>query len=174
MGVSSRNSEQAIVVGCDPGLANLGLGAVREEGRDVRWLGAELVRTNSRQAAQERLRIIHGSVLAFLEEHRPAALAIEGQYFHRQRQAAHKVGQAVGVTLLAAAQAGVPVFEYGPMQVKQALVGNGRADKAQVLYMVRALLGPEAAGLSSHAGDALALAITHLNARRIPAAAAWS
>lgn len=144
---------------------------MREDGRDFSWLGAELLRTNARQEPAERLRILHDGVVAFLEEHRPEALAIEGQYFHRQRAAAHKVGQAVGVTLLAAAQLHIPVFEYGPLQVKQALVGTGRADKNQVLYMVRALLGPEAAGLSSHAGDALALAITHLNARRLPAAA---
>lgn len=165
------SERQAVVVGCDPGLANLGLGAVRETGRDVSWLGAELIRTSARQAPAERLRLLHEGVRAFLEEHRPGALAIEGQYFHMQRDAAHKVGQAVGVTLLAAAQLEIPVFEYGPMQVKQALVGTGRADKAQVLYMVRALLGPQAAALSSHAGDALALAIAHLNARRLGGAA---
>lgn len=159
------------VVGCDPGLANLGLGAVREVGRDVSWLGSELLKTSARTPLAERLRSLHDGVTAFLAEHQPDALVIEGQYFHQQRDTAFKVGQAVGVTLLAAASRNVPVYEYGPMQVKQTLVGTGRASKDQVLYMVRALLGPQTAGLSHHAGDALALALTHLSARRVAAAA---
>lgn len=159
------------VVGCDPGLANLGLGAVRETGRDVTWLGSELLKTSARTPLAERLEALHAGVSAFLAEHEPDALVVEGQYFHQQRDTAFKVGQAVGVTLLAAAVQGIPVFEYGPMQVKQTLVGTGRASKDQVLYMVRALLGPAASGLSHHAGDALALALTHLSARRVTAAA---
>src|SRR5690554_4703480 len=154
MRTASRTS--IVVAGCDPGLANLGLGAVRETGRDVNWLAAELLKTSSRQPLAERLQALHDGVLAFLVRHQPDALAIEAQYFHQQRDTAFKVGQAVGVTMLAAAGLGVPVFEYGPMQVKQSLVGSGRADKTQVLYMVRALLGPEAANLNHHAGDALA------------------
>lgn len=169
--MNRRNEQVLTVVGCDPGLANLGLGAVRETGRDVAWLGSELLKTSARTPLAERLRSLHDGVVRFLDEHRPDALAIEGQYFHQQRDTAFKVGQAVGVTLLAAAERGVPVFEYGPMQVKQTLVGTGRADKGQVLYMVRALLGPGASGLSHHAGDALALALTHLSARRVSAAA---
>ncbi len=159
------------VVGCDPGLANLGLGAVRETGRDVTWLGSELLKTNARTPLAERLERLHAGVTEFLAEHEPDALVIEGQYFHQQRDTAFKVGQAVGVTLLAASVQRVPVFEYGPMQVKQTLVGTGRASKDQVLYMVRALLGPATSGLSHHAGDALALALTHLSARRVTAAA---
>lgn len=165
--------ESFTVVGCDPGLANLGLGAVRETGRDVSWLGAELLRTSPRQDSGVRLQVLHSGVLAFLRTHRPDALAIEAQYFHQQKDTAFKLGQAVGVALLAAAALDIPVYEYGPLQVKQALVGSGRASKDQVLFMVRALLGSEAAGLSHHAGDALALALTHLNARRLPAAA-WA
>lgn len=172
MATASRISLR--VAGCDPGLANLGLGAVAEHGKQVSWLGAEVLRTSSRSPLSERLQHLHDGVSAFLLQYRPDALAIEAQYFHQQRDTAFKVGQAVGVTLLAAARLKVPVFEYGPMQVKQALVGSGRADKTQVLYMVRALLGSEAAGLNHHAGDALALAITHLNSRRVPQTAAAS
>ena len=168
----TRASQSSLtVVGCDPGLANLGLGAVRETGKQASWLGAVVLRTNTRQPLAARLEQLHDGVTGFLVEHRPDAIAIEAQYFHQQRDTAFKVGQAVGVTLLAAAKLGIEVFEYGPMQVKQALVGSGRADKTQVLYMVRALLGPEAATLNHHAGDALALALTHLNSRRVNAAA---
>ena len=155
------------VVGVDPGLANLGLGAIEERGREVRLLGAELVRTSSRQPQAQRLLRLRRSVEAFLDEHRPDALALEGQYFHHQRDAAFRVGQAVGVVLLIAAERGVPAFEYGPMHVKQALVGTGRADKAQVAYMVRALLSLPKTPDSSHVSDALALALTHLQGRRV-------
>lgn len=155
------------VVGIDPGLANIGLGAVEESGNEPRLLGSRLVKTSSRAAQAERLLTVRTAVAEFISLHRPQALAIEGQYFHQQREVAYKVGQAVGVVLLTAAECGVPVYEYGPLQVKQALVGNGRADKAQVAFMVRALLKLSAAPSASHVADALALALTHLQHRRV-------
>jgi crossover junction endodeoxyribonuclease RuvC len=166
-------SDRALtVIGVDPGLANLGLGVVREQRRTFTCLASRLVTTHSRQQPGRRLQEIHAEVSAVLEEYRPQALALEGQYFHHQRAAAFKVGQAVGVVLLAAAQHDVPVFEYGPMQVKQTLVGTGRADKQQVLFMVRGMLELPAGAVSHHVGDALALALTHLSFRRIHEAAA--
>lgn len=157
------------VLGVDPGLANLGIGVVVERGRDATLLLTRLVKTRPADDAGERLAQVHAAVLAAIDEGRPHALAIEGQYFHRQREAAFKVGQAVGVVLLAAHARGVPVRAYGPMEVKQTLVGTGRADKAQVAYMVRAILGRSATGTdpAHHVSDALALALTHLARRRI-------
>lgn len=157
------------VVGLDPGLANLGLGAVEEVGKDTRFLGSLLVRTHASERTGARLVQIYDEVRSFLDLHRPAALAIESQYFHRQREVAFKVGQAFGVCLLAAEQLGVEIHAYGPMQVKQALVGTGRASKAQVVFMVRGMLGLEAGAKSHHVADALALALTHLSARRLRA-----
>ena len=119
----------------------------------------------------DRLSTIFDEVTAFIDVHRPQALAIEGQYFHRQRDTSFKVGQAVGVALLAAERAGVPVHEYGPMEVKQTLVGSGRASKDQVAFMVRALLGMQARPESFHVADALALALTHLSVRKLNKAA---
>ncbi len=159
------------VVGVDPGLANLGLGAVSEVGREATHVASVLLRTDSRTPVAERIRALHDGVLGFLVEHEPDALAIEGQYFHQQKGTAFKVGQAVGVVLLAASMRDVPVFEYGPMEVKQALVGSGRADKAQVAYMVRGMLTLGPGHLNHHAADALALALTHLGARRVRQAA---
>lgn len=168
--MAKSESLPTTVVGLDPGLANLGLGAVREEGRSTLWLGSKLVVTTSRSRRSDRLSRIYDEVGEFLLEHRPDALAIEGQYFHRQKETAFKVGQAVGVVLLAAERAGVPVHEYGPMEVKQALVGTGRASKEQVAYMVRGLLElPAGNAASHHVADALALALTHLSARRLGA-----
>jgi crossover junction endodeoxyribonuclease RuvC len=159
------------VIGVDPGLAFLGIGAVVERGRDASLLLARLVRTRPGDAAGDRLAQVHDALLAAIAEARPDAIAIEGQFFHRQREAAFKVGQAVGVVLLAAHARGVPVLAYGPMEVKQTLVGSGRADKAQVAYMVRALLGRGTveAAPAHHVSDALALALTHLARRRIDA-----
>lgn len=162
-----RTPPALTVVGLDPGLANLGLGAVRQDYRSVTHLGSELVRTDARAEQSERLIQLHDATRAFLERHRPDALALEGQYFHRQRAVAFKVGQAVGVCLIVTAQLDIPVFEYGPMQVKQALVGSGRASKEQVSYMVRAMLGLRQTPESHHVADALALALTHLNSYKL-------
>ncbi len=158
-----------LVVGLDPGLANLGLGAVREVGREVTCLGSQLIRTTPTQTQAERLETLYNAVSDFLKTHQPDILAVEGQYFHRQREVAFKVGQAFGVCLLAAKQQGIGVVEYGPMQVKQALVGSGRASKAQVSYMVRAMLNLRETPESHHVADALALALTHLSARQLQA-----
>jgi crossover junction endodeoxyribonuclease RuvC len=165
------------VLGVDPGLAHLGIGAVLERGRDCELLLARLVRTRPGDEPGVRLESLHAAVLAAIDEAQPDAIAIEGQYFHRQREASFKVGQAVGVVLLAAHARGVPVYDYGPLQVKQTLVGSGRADKAQVAFMVRALLGrspavacaPATAPVAHHVTDALALALTHLARRRLDA-----
>jgi crossover junction endodeoxyribonuclease RuvC len=159
--------EAQIVVGIDPGLANLGLGAVCEEGRQARYLGSTLVRTSSKEDQAERLHYLYESVRGFLIQHGPDAVAIEGQYFHHQREMSFKLGQAYGICLLAARTLDLEVFEYGPMQVKQALVGAGRASKAQVSFMVRALLTEAPIIKDLHVTDALALALTHLSSRRI-------
>lgn len=166
---SKRVLEDVVVVGLDPGLANLGLGAVHETGRTVTHLGSKLVRTNSRDDQGIRLRRLYTETKTFLMQHTPDALSIEGQFFHHQRDVAFKVGQAVGVCLLAAEELEIPVYEYGPMQVKQTLVGSGRASKAQITYMVRAMLSLPTSPESHHVSDALALALTHLSTRRIRA-----
>ena len=156
-----------LVVGVDPGLANLGIGVVRESGKTPAFVAAELVRTNSDSATPQRLLLLHDAVSRVLAEHRPDAVAVEGQFFHQQAGTAFKVGEAVGVVLLACAKAGVPVFEYGPMEVKDALVGTGGATKEQVIFMVRATLALPANPTSTHAADALAVALTHLATYRV-------
>jgi len=155
------------VIGVDPGLANLGFGIVEEVRREARYVAGEVVTTGSRTPQPERLRRLRQEFLTLIEQHRPHAVAIEGQFFHHQREVAFKVGQAVGVLLVTAAEAGLPVHEYGPMQVKQALVGTGRAGKDQVAFMVRALLKLQATPGNAHVADALAIALTHLQSRRL-------
>lgn len=150
-----------IVLGIDPGLANLGLGLVEGDVRKARHLYHVCLTTESAWVMPRRLQYIHEEVSRLLAEYRPEAVAIEDQILRRQADVAFKVGQAFGVVQLACAQAGVPIHSYGPMQVKKALVGTGRAEKEQVIYMVKATLGVREL-FNNHAADALALALTHL------------
>jgi crossover junction endodeoxyribonuclease RuvC len=154
------------VMGVDPGLANLGIGVVMEVGSRVTTLHTELVTTRADQQAGERLHAIHEALTAVIAANRPDALALEEQFFHQQRDTALKVAQAIGVVLLAAHTTGTPVHRYGPLEVKQALVGSGRADKRQVAFMVESICRPGGKE-AHHVTDALALALTHLSHRRL-------
>lgn len=149
------------VLGVDPGLANLGLGVVDGDVRRAVCLHQECVTTPSSQEMGQRLLTLHRHVSAVIDEFQPDAVALEDQILRRQADVAFKVGQAYGVVQLTCGQRGLPVYGYGPMQVKKALVGTGRAGKEQVIYMVRANLGLRAL-TNNHAADALALALTHL------------
>lgn len=149
------------VLGIDPGLANLGLGVVDGDIRRAICLHEECVVTPSSQEMGQRLLTIHQRISALLDEFQPDAIALEDQILRRQADVAFKVGQAYGVVQLTCGQRGLPVYGYGPMQVKKALVGTGRADKEQVMFMVKANLGLRTLS-NNHAADALALALTHL------------
>jgi crossover junction endodeoxyribonuclease RuvC len=165
--MAQSTNHSLIVVGIDPGIANLGIGAVKQEGNKTSLLNAQLIRTHAQEDPSTRLLTLYTEVKGFLQVHKPQALALEAQYFHHQKEVAFKVGQAVGVCLLAAGELNIPVFEYGPLQVKQSLVGTGRADKVQVTFMVRALLGLTKPLESHHVADALAIALTHLSSYKI-------
>lgn len=150
-----------VVLGIDPGLANLGLGLIEGDARRAKHLYHVCLTTESAWLMPRRLHYLHDEVTRLLGEYRPDAVAIEDQILRKQADVAFKVGQAFGVVQLACAQAGVPVHAYGPMQVKKTLVGAGRAEKEQVIYMVKAQLGIREL-FNNHAADALALALTHL------------
>lgn len=166
-GAAAGYRGRVVVLGVDPGLANLGLGVVREAGLASSFVWADLVRTPSDAPTPERLLRLHDAVRGAVERYRPDAVAVESQFFHRQAGTAFKIGEAVGAVLLACAMARVPAFEYGPMEVKEALVGTGGATKEQVIFMVRATLALPSGPRSTHAADALALALTHLASRRV-------
>ncbi|MDR6218695.1 crossover junction endodeoxyribonuclease RuvC [Deinococcus soli (ex Cha et al. 2016)] len=158
------------MLGIDPGLANLGVGLIDGDIRSARHLHHACVTTDSAWIMPRRLRYLHAEVSRLLGAYQPDAVAIEDQILRKQADVAFKVGQAFGVVQLACAQAGVPVHAYGPMQVKQAVTGTGRAEKDQVIYMVKASL--KVRDLSNnHAADALALALTHLACAPLAAAA---
>ncbi len=151
-----------IVLGVDPGISNLGLAVVEGDAKRARLSYAGAVTTRPQEPAPLRAGRLFEAVEALIQAHGPEAVAIEAQYFYRQNERAFQVGWGFGAVLIAAHRAGLAVFAYGPMQVKKALVGHGRADKAQVAFMVRALLNLKAPLTPSHAADAAALALTHL------------
>lgn len=153
------------VLGVDPGTQTTGFGVVSSRSNRLVAETFGAVTTDAAAPLEDRLVVIHREVAALIARHRPDALAVEQVFFNRNSRSAMAVGQARGVVLLAAGQAGLPVFEVTPLEVKQAVVGYGRADKRQVQAMVRILLGLEAPPRPADAADALATAICCLHAR---------
>jgi crossover junction endodeoxyribonuclease RuvC len=148
-----------IALGIDPGTASLGFGVVALEGDRLRLVDAGVVRTSAGRTDAERLADLEAALRSLVGEHRPDRIAVERLYFQRNVQTAMAVGQARGVALLVAARAALPIDEPTPNEVKQAVCGNGAADKAQVAGMVARLLGISLAGAVDDATDALAIAI---------------
>jgi crossover junction endodeoxyribonuclease RuvC len=153
-----------VVMGIDPGPANLGFGIVRVEGNRMVALDGGVVETSSEFAIERRLERIHSSLTELLAWHEPDALAIEDLYFGKNVRSAMAVGQASGVAMLAAAQRGVRSFAYTPQAIKMAVCGTGAAGKKQVQRMVGTLLGLPEPPTPDHAADALAVAICHSGA----------
>jgi crossover junction endodeoxyribonuclease RuvC len=122
-----------------------------------------VIETRAEVAAEQRLGTIHAALAALVQEHAPDAVALEDLYFGANVRSAFAVGQARGVAMLVAGQAGLRCFAYTPQQIKSAVCGSGRAPKEQVSRMVAALLSLEAEPRADHAADALAVAICHCN-----------
>jgi crossover junction endodeoxyribonuclease RuvC len=159
-----------ITLGIDPGTAHTGYGVVARHGGRLVALDGGVIETTAGLDPGARLAAIHGRVAGLLEEHVPAALAVEDLYFGINARSAFAVGQARGVVMLAAGQRGVPCFSYTPQQVKGAVCGSGRADKAQVQRMVQVLLALAELPRPDHAADAFAVAICHAHGAPLRAA----
>jgi crossover junction endodeoxyribonuclease RuvC len=159
-----------IVLGIDPGTANTGYGVVASRrGRTVALDGG-VIETAAGLPLEQRLAAIHARVCELILAYEPVAVAVEDLYFGANARSAFAVGQARGVVLLAAGQHRLPCSSYTPQQIKNAVCGNGRADKLQVQQMVQRLLSLTELPRPDHAADALAVAICHTN--RAPLAAA--
>ena len=148
-----------IALGIDPGTATCGFGIVSLERGSLRLIDAGVIRTTADQTDASRLRQLHVALAALIAEHRPERVGVERLFFQRNVQTAMAVGQARGVALLVAAEAQLPVDEPTPNEVKQAVCGNGAADKQQVATMVARLLAVSLDGVPDDATDALAVAI---------------
>ncbi len=148
-----------IVLGIDPGTAATGYGIVERTGSKLRVIDYGCLETLSTQAAPVRLLEIHRGITELITSHKPQCVGVERLFFNKNVQTAFAVGQARGVVLLAAAEAGLPVFEFGPHEVKMAVTGYGRAAKDQVQRMVQVVLGLPTLPRPDDAADALAVAI---------------
>ena len=149
-----------IVLGVDPGTARLGWAVVDDE-PDLRPIDFGLITTQPTTAMPVRLRDIHLEIATLIDRYRPEVVVVEQLFFARNVTTALAVGQARGVVLLAAAQRDVDVAEYTPSEVKQAVVGYGKADKPQMQEMVRLILGLDRVPSPDDVADALALAVCH-------------
>jgi crossover junction endodeoxyribonuclease RuvC len=150
-----------VVMGIDPGAANLGFGIVRVEGSHMVALDGGVVETTPDLPMERRLARIHGTLRELIAWHEPKAMALEEVFFGKNIGSAMAVGQASGVAMLAAAEHGVDCFSYTPQAIKMAVCGSGAADKRQVQKMVGTLLGLPEPPSPDHAADALAVAICH-------------
>jgi crossover junction endodeoxyribonuclease RuvC len=151
-----------IVLGIDPGLARTGY-AVVEGGPRPRALAIGVVRTSPETDHGRRLVELGHALKALIEEHRPDVAAVERLFFNSNARSAMAVGQAAGVAIATAAEAGLEVVDYTPLEVKRSVVGVGNASKHQVQTMVAALLRLQSAPRPADAADACALAICHLH-----------
>jgi crossover junction endodeoxyribonuclease RuvC len=150
-----------VVMGIDPGAANLGFGVVRIEGSRMVALDGGVVETSAELPIERRLERIHSSLAELIDWHQPAAMALEDLYFGKNVHSAMAVGRASGAAMLAAAQGGVRCFTYTPQAIKKSVCGSGAAGKEQVQRMVGTLLGLREPPTPDHAADALAVAICH-------------
>jgi crossover junction endodeoxyribonuclease RuvC len=152
------------ILGLDPGLQHTGWGLVEHDGFRLRFCAEGVISTSAGDELPHRLLVLHQGLAAVIAEQCPDEAAVEHTYVARNPESALKLGQARGVVLLAPSIAGLPVREYGAMEVKRAVVGHGHAAKEQVQAMVRHLL-PGVTFRRADAADALAIAICHAHHR---------
>lgn len=156
-----------LVLGIDPGIGLTGYGLVRENaGGDVEYVEHGVVETPAKTPVEQRLQTIYKEIREIVEKYEPHSAGIERLLFGKNVTNAMNVGQARGVTVLALADCGLPIAEYTPAEIKQAVAGYGNAPKRQVQEMVRMLLNLDEIPKPDDAADALAVAITHLHAQR--------
>lgn len=148
------------ILGIDPGSQITGYGIIDMRGNQSQYYDCGCIRTSNKQALPERLKIIFQSINGIIAEYRPHAMAIEQVFMHRNPDSALKLGQARGVSICAGVMADLPINEYAPRSIKQALVGSGGATKEQVQHMVCALLQLKTCP-QADAADALAIALCH-------------
>ena len=154
------------IMGIDPGIAIVGVGVVDKTGNAYKDIYHASITTPAHTPIERRLMDIYTQMNKLLDEYRPDAISIEELFFNNNAKTVIAVGQARGVILLAASLAGVPIFEYTPLQVKQALTGYGRAEKKQIQQMMKAMLGLETIPKPDDVADALAIAVCHGNSVR--------
>jgi len=164
-----QNSSK-IILGIDPGTVVMGYGLIAVSGNEIRVLEVDALRLPVKEDNYVRLQLIHEKVTDLVRQYRPQTFAIEAPFFGKNVQSMLKLGRAQGVAIAAAMSSGIPVTEYSPKRVKQAITGNGNADKEQVWSMLQRLVQIEGTPKSYDATDALAVAICHFFSDGLPQA----
>ncbi len=155
-----------LVIGIDPGLATVGFGVIRTEKNVIIPVSYGCIKTSAGKQTPERLLDIYTETIALFEKYSPEAIAVEKLFFNKNVTNAMSVSEARGVIFLAAQQRDIPIFEYTPLQVKQAITGSGRADKKQMQEMIRRLLDLKEIPKPDDAADGLSIALCHINIMR--------
>ena len=151
-----------IILGIDPGTAATGFAIIKKQS-ELRAIDYGCIRTSPQFSTAERLKETHQQIAKLIKKHRPDIIAVEDIFFFKNLKTAIKVSEARGVALLSASQAKIPIAEYTPLQIKQAVTSYGRADKSQVQKMVKVLLNLKEIPKPDDAADALAVAICCAN-----------
>ena len=150
-----------IILGIDPGYATIGYGVVRKEGANLSAVDYGVIQTPKEESIPVRLAILDDAMTAIINKFKPDAVSVEELFFNTNITTGIKVAQARGVILLCAIKKCGKLYEYTPLQIKQALTGNGRAEKQQIQYMVKALLKLDKIPKPDDVADALATAVCH-------------
>ncbi len=158
-----------LVLGIDPGTVRTGYALVEEADRGPRVVDYGAIQVPRGLSVGEKLALIFSALDRVIQERAPTAVAVEEVFFAHNARSALLLGQARGVAILAAAQAGLPVYEYAPLQVKQAVAGYGRAPKRQLQEALKLLLELPQVPEPEDAADALAVAVCHLASRKLEA-----
>ncbi|MBE6774793.1 MAG: crossover junction endodeoxyribonuclease RuvC [Ruminococcaceae bacterium] len=153
-----------VILGIDPGYAIVGYGVISYRNNHFSVIDYGAITTDAKTPFNERLESIFDELTAIIEKHSPEAMAIEKVFYNSNAKTVIDVSQARGVIMLAAQKKGLPAYEYTPLQVKQSVVGYGRAEKKQVQEMIRRILGLERVPKPDDTADALAMAVCHAHA----------
>lgn len=151
------------ILGIDPGYATIGYGVIEKINGKINPIAVGVIETPKTESIPVRLAMLDEQLDAIIKKFKPDAIAVEELFFNKNIKTAIGVAQARGVILLCSIKNCGHIYEYTPLQVKLALTGNGRAEKHQVQYMVKALLGLKEVPKPDDAADALAVAVTHAN-----------
>ncbi len=152
-----------VILGIDPGLAIVGYGVIEYKSPKFKTIAHGAILTPSKTEVEDRIELIYDRLDELIKLYKPDAIAIEELFFNTNQKTGISVAEARGVILLCCKKNGIDIFEYTPLQVKQSVVGYGRADKKQVIHMVKLLLNLESAPKLDDTCDALAIAICHAN-----------
>jgi len=156
-------SNKKIILGIDPGIADTGWGVIEKQGQKIIMLDCGSIKTPAKTEFILRLKTLHQELSGIIKKYKPDAVSVEELFFCKNVKTALVVGQARGVVLMTIAQNNLPIFEFTPLQVKQALTSYGKADKKQVGAMVKVMLNLKTVPKPDDVADALAIAITCCN-----------